>query len=117
MRAWIQAQAVVSRTIEWRARHAIGADVQLWYGETEYVGPTRTAEDVDGDHWTDAHDNCIGLANPLQLDADNDGMATPAKTAAPTIRSTSTRTATGSVPWPRMASRRTIVRALPTRPS
>ncbi len=83
MSAWIRSQSVVSHTAEWRARHGIGVDVELWYGETEYVGPTRTQDDVDGDHWTDLHDNCIGVANPLQLDTDNDGIGDACEGACP----------------------------------
>lgn len=68
--AWIRSNAVdVSQSVRWRQSH--GGD--RWIGEVDYVGPCRTTNDPDCDHWYTWHDNCPRVFNPGQDDTDDDG--------------------------------------------
>lgn len=68
---WVRAAMVdpVPRGPTWRAMHP----GYSWYGDVGYLGAQR-ADDADGDHWSDAQDNCPTVSNWDQIDTDDDGV-------------------------------------------
>ena len=65
-------------TAAWLTRH--GRTPDSWWGVLDYSGPCQPDVDRDCDGWwdhgkpaADIHDNCVFVANPDQLDTNNDG--------------------------------------------
>lgn len=67
----------------WLNQHAKSAD--FWYGEVDYTGACDTARDPDCDHWYTEHDNCPAVANPQQVDSDDDGVGDGCPVPPPSV--------------------------------
>gem|GEM_PF-5639046 len=95
-RAWVVANASDNRSADWLARHG---KTDHWLGEVDYVGPCTTlpdaavrepngqapaTQDLDCDHWYDAHDDCPLDYNPGQEeDSSGNGIACATCVSAP----------------------------------
>lgn len=65
--------APLRHTAAWLSRH--GKSNEDWWGELDYSGPCDPDRDQDCDGWwDDVHDNCPGVPNATQDDADDDGV-------------------------------------------